>query len=111
MKYSEDVTPLRECMIHNHIENQPLAWDEAAKLQRTYGKNRIEQRKSNAWYAVLFRACIHPFNFLLIFLSIIAGATEDPVTVTILMTMVLLSTILRFVQGMIDNTSEQIRTK
>lgn len=47
---------------------------------------------------VLYHSTVHPFNVILISLAIFSGATEDYSSLAILLTMVILSVGIRFVQ-------------
>ena len=84
-----------------------LTPEEAERRQEQYGKNEIAREKPPAWYIQLAHAFITPFNGILFFVSTVSLFTDvilaDPEdrsyrTIIVLMTMVLLSTLLRFWQ-------------
>lgn len=77
---------------------KPLTWDEAYDRQKEYGKNIISTQKPPRWYKILLDAIIHPFNAILVVLSIVAGATKDFHTMTVMLIMVFISVTIRFIQ-------------
>ncbi|GBB87360.1 hypothetical protein RclHR1_01380022 [Rhizophagus clarus] len=81
------------------IDNlRPLSRETAAKRLESYGKNIVSTYKPLKWYTVLYNSTVHPFNVILIALAIFSGATADYSSLTILLTMVILSVGIRFVQ-------------
>jgi len=84
-----------------------LTQAEAERRLEVYGKNVIVMEKPPTWYGTLFSATIHPFNIVLVFLAIIAIATGDYATFTVMWLMVLLSTLLRFYQEVKANSEAQ----
>lgn len=77
---------------------KPLTWDEAYDRQKEYGKNIISTQKPPRWYKILLDAVIHPFNAILVVLSIVAGATKDFHTMAVMLIMVFISVTIRFIQ-------------
>ncbi len=98
----ESLPPLVAYPFKENTEHKPLKWEKAMLLLEQYGPNTTDQKKDSKWYFLLLRAIVHPFNILLTILATIAGATGDFVTVTFMMAMVVLSTGLRFVQGIVQ---------
>jgi Mg2+-importing ATPase len=74
---------------------------EAAEVERRrirYGRNDVAHGKSARWYQQLAVAFANPFNVLLATLAVVSGITGGRSAVVVIGTMVLLSTVLRFVQ-------------
>ncbi|OZJ05389.1 hypothetical protein BZG36_02013 [Bifiguratus adelaidae] len=71
---------------------------EVSERTRQYGQNKLSSAKPSPWYKDLANAFMNPFNILLVALAIVSAATGDFTTMTIMFVMVLVSTILRFVQ-------------
>lgn len=67
------------------------------------GLNRLPTVKPKPWYTLLIVAILHPFNVLLMTMGIISVAVpgNGPVTIIFASIMVILSTSIRFSQGMI----------
>lgn len=84
-----------------------LTQEEAERRLEVYGKNVIVMEKPPTWYGTLFTATVHPFNLVLVFLAIIAIATGDFATFTVMLLMVVLSTLLRFYQEVKANSEAQ----
>jgi Mg2+-importing ATPase len=85
-----------------------LTWEEVAAIQRRDGKNVISLEKPPTWYGTLFGAIIHPFNFVLTALAIVAISTMDYSTFGVMMLMVVLSVILRFWQEMKASSEAEV---
>ncbi|HKD48760.1 MAG TPA: magnesium-translocating P-type ATPase [Rhizomicrobium sp.] len=90
--------------------------DEVKKRLAEYGPNEITQEKPPSWYVQLFHAFLTPFNGVLfavslvsLFTDVILAAPEDRTfrTIIVLMTMVLLSTLLRFWQEFRSNKAAE----
>ena len=82
-------------IIGTHI---PLSMDEGRRLLVIHGKNSLRAVKKVTWWQVFGRAMLHPFNFILLGLATVSGATKDFTTLSIMCTMVILSVLLRIVQ-------------
>jgi len=87
----------------------------AARLEQ-YGPNEVTHEKPPTWYQQLFHAFLTPFNGVLfavsvvsLFSDVIFAAPEDRSfkTIIVLMTMVLLSTLLRFWQEFRSNKAAE----
>ena len=78
--------------------NDGLSDAEAALVRETSGPNEIAQEKPLPWWMHLWNCYKNPFNLLLTVLAIISYLTEDLNATIIIGAMVLLSTIMRFVQ-------------
>ena len=86
-----------------------------ARLER-YGPNEVTHEKPPTWYAQLFHAFLTPFNGVLfavslvsLFSDVIFAAPEDRSfrTIIVLITMILLSTLLRFWQEFRSNKAAE----
>jgi Mg2+-importing ATPase len=73
--------------------------DAEAELRREeHGRNEVAHEKPPTWYAELGRAFANPFNFLLTTLAIVSVLTGDDRAAVVIGFMVVLSTVLRFLQ-------------
>eukprot|EP01040_Poterioochromonas_malhamensis_P019035 gene19035-22386_t len=77
-----------------------ISEEERALRLQVNGFNVVTDDNTPTWYFMLFKALTHPFNILLITLSIITISTGDPIGFTVLIVMVLLSVTVRFTQEM-----------
>ncbi len=77
-----------------------ISEEERAHRLQMNGFNVVTDDNTPTWYFMLFKALTHPFNLLLITLSIITISTGDPIGFTVLIVMVLLSVTVRFTQEM-----------
>lgn len=92
-----------------------LSEQEVVKRQEIYGLNQVEQEQKLTWYYHLWLCYKNPFNLLLTLLAIISCLTNDLVGTTVIGLMVVISTILRFVQerrsnNAADNLKEMVST-
>ncbi|RKO85829.1 hypothetical protein BDK51DRAFT_32116 [Blyttiomyces helicus] len=92
-------------MLHSHLKG--LTDDDAMSRLARCGLNQLSCFKAVRWYEVLFGACVHPFNFLLLILALadVAIPPADFKTFTYLLLMVTLSVGLRFWQEMKSNVA------
>ena len=93
-----------------------LTEEQAETRREQYGLNEVSHEKPPTWYAQLFHAFITPFNGVLfavsvvsLFSDVIFAAPEDRSfrTIIVLLTMVLLSTLLRFWQEFRSNKAAE----
>ena len=70
-----------------------------------YGFNQVEQEKKLTWYRHLWQCYKNPFNLLLTVLALISYFTGDMRATTVIGTMVVISTFLRFVQERRSNNA------
>ena len=108
-----------------------LTPEQVEERQERYGPNQVTHEKPPTWYLQLFHAFLTPFNGVLFAVSIVSffsdvifAASEDRTfrTIIVLISMVLLSTLLRFWQefrsnkaaeelkAMVSSTSAVLRT-
>ncbi|HEX4468711.1 MAG TPA: magnesium-translocating P-type ATPase, partial [Gemmatimonadaceae bacterium] len=82
------------------LDSHPLGLsdDEAARRCAEFGRNEVAHEKPPAWYAQLGHAFANPFNLLLTTLAVVSGFTGDEEAVIVIGLMVVVSTVLRFIQ-------------
>ncbi|WP_137189540.1 magnesium-translocating P-type ATPase [Stenotrophomonas rhizophila] len=87
-----------------------LASDEAdARLARV-GPNEIDHEKPLPWWRHLWQCYRNPFNLLLTLLAVVSWLTEDVKATVVIGTMVVLSTLIRFVQeGRSNRAAERLK--
>lgn len=83
---------------------QGLTEQEADLRRQTAGLNEVEHEKPLAWHQHLWLSYRTPFNLLLTLLALVSMLTHDMKAATVISTMVVLSTLLRFWQ---ENKSNQ----
>ena len=87
-----------------------LSSPEAERLLRQVGPNEVEHEKPLRWWVHLWHCFKNPFNILLTVLAGVSYATEDIKATIVIGTMVVLSTVLRFVQeGRSNRAAENLR--
>ncbi|MBS0307357.1 MAG: magnesium-translocating P-type ATPase [Proteobacteria bacterium] len=113
--------PAEQLLEQLHSRADGLSESEADEIRKTAGPNEIEHEKPLPWWLHLWHCYRNPFNLLLTVLALISYLTEDMKATTVIGTMVVLSTILRFVQEtrsnkaadklkeMVSNTATVIR--
>ena len=77
--------------------------DEAERRREAHGRNEVAHEKPPTWYAELGRAFANPFNFLLTTLAVVSVLTGDDRAAVVIGFMVVLSTVLRFMQEFRSN--------
>jgi len=100
---------------------QGLGEAQALALRKRLGSNEVLHEKPLPWWAHLWQCYRNPFNLLLTVLALVSYVTEDMKAAVVIGSMVLLSTVLRFVQesrsnqaaerlkAMVSNTSTVLR--
>ncbi|AZE83339.1 Mg(2+) transport ATPase, P-type [Pseudomonas orientalis] len=103
----------------SHAEG--LNTQEADALRGQYGLNEVEHEQPLPWWVHLWHCYKNPFNLLLTLLAVISWLTEDMKAATVIFSMVVLSTLLRFWQeaksnkaadalkAMVSNTATVLR--
>ncbi|MGY2400690.1 magnesium-translocating P-type ATPase [Pseudomonas sp. SDO5271_S396] len=103
----------------SHAEG--LTPQEADALRVQYGLNEVEHEQPLPWWVHLWHCYKNPFNLLLTLLAVISWLTEDIKAATVIFSMVVLSTLLRFWQeaksnkaadalkAMVSNTATVLR--
>ena len=75
-----------------------LSETEAQDLRARHGLNEVEHEQPQPWWVHLWHCYKNPFNLLLTLLAFISWLTEDMKAATVIFSMVVLSTLLRFWQ-------------
>lgn len=75
-----------------------LSNERAALIRNEVGLNEVGHDKPLAWWRHLWHCYSNPFNLLLTLLATVSYYTEDMKATVVILTMVMLSTLLRFVQ-------------
>ncbi len=75
-----------------------LTDDQVLELRQRYGLNEVEHEQPLRWWVHLWHCYKNPFNLLLTLLALISWLTEDMKAATVILSMVVLSTLLRFWQ-------------
>ena len=75
-----------------------LSAERAAIIRRDLGANEVGHDKPVPWWLHLWRCYSNPFNLLLTLLAAVSFYTDDLKATIVISSMVLLSTVLRFVQ-------------
>ncbi|NBF05854.1 magnesium-translocating P-type ATPase [Pseudomonas sp. Fl5BN2] len=75
-----------------------LSTQEAEAQRERYGLNEVEHEQALPWWTHLWHCYKNPFNLLLTLLALISWLTEDMKAATVIFSMVVLSTLLRFWQ-------------
>ncbi|WP_300627182.1 magnesium-translocating P-type ATPase [Pseudomonas sp.] len=98
-----------------------LSTQEADALRAQYGLNEVEHEQPLPWSVHVWHCYKNPFNLLLTLLAVISWLTEDMKAATVIFSMVVLSTLLRFWQeaksnkaadalkAMVSNTATVLR--
>ena len=101
--------------------SEGLTTQEADALRVQYGLNEVEHEQPLPWWVHLWHCYKNPFNLLLTLLAVISWLTEDMKAATVIFSMVVLSTLLRFWQeaksnkaadalkAMVSNTATVLR--
>ena len=84
-----------------------LSDDEAATVRAHAGANEVEHEKPLPWWKHLFNCYRNPFNLLLTALAAVSYATDDTEGTIIIASMVIISTVLRFVQEARSNKAAE----
>ncbi len=104
---------------HSHPDG--LTALEATERIENVGPNEVDHEKPLPWWLHLWHSYKNPFNLLLTLLAAVSYVTEDGTATIVIGTMVLLSTLIRFVQerrsnraaerlkAMVSNTATVIR--
>ncbi|VVE36005.1 magnesium-translocating P-type ATPase [Pandoraea capi] len=84
-----------------------LSDDEAATVRAHVGPNEVAHEKPLPWWRHLFNCYRNPFNLLLTALAAVSYATDDTEGTIIIASMVIISTVLRFVQEARSNKAAE----
>ncbi|MGK5023504.1 magnesium-translocating P-type ATPase [Janthinobacterium sp. RB2R34] len=101
---------LPDAMARLSTREAGLSDDEAQAVLAQTGPNEVEHEKPLAWYQHLWLCYKNPFNLLLTVLAIVSYLTEDAKATIVIGSMVILSTLLRFVQeGRSNRAAERLK--
>ncbi len=101
--------------------NDGLSEEQAGEIRARAGLNEVEHEKPLPWWGHLWHCYQNPFNLLLTLLAVVSWLTEDMKAATVIGSMVVLSTLLRFWQegksnkaadalkAMVSNTATVLR--
>ena len=119
LKAARDDIPAALLRLESHEDG--LSAPEASERLLQVGPNEVEHEKPLPWWLHLWHCYKNPFNLLLTVLAVVSYLTEDAKATIVIATMVILSTIIRFVQegrsnrsaarlkAMVSNTATVIR--
>ena len=119
LKAASDDIPAALLRLESHENGLSTVEAEDRLLQ--VGPNEVEHEKPLPWWLHLWHCYKNPFNLLLTVLAVVSYLTEDAKATVVIGTMVVLSTIIRFVQegrsnrsaarlkAMVSNTATVIR--
>jgi Mg2+-importing ATPase len=79
-------------------QTEGLSHDEADVIRARVGPNEVEHEKPMSWWLHLWLSYKNPFNLLLTVLAAVSYFTEDIKAAIVIGSMVVLSTLIRFVQ-------------
>lgn len=110
--------------LYQRFQSHPegLTEQEAGAIRLSYGSNLIENQQATPWWVHLWHCYRNPFNLLLTILALISYATEDLTAALVIGAMVLISTLMHFIQearsnraadalkAMVSNTATLIRS-
>ena len=101
---TDDVAQVMERL---HTSAQGLTAAQAQHIRKTSGPNTVQQDAPRPWWVPLWLSYKNPFNVLLTVLAVLSWATADMKAAVVIGAMVLLSTLLRFVQERRSNQAAQ----
>lgn len=108
LKAASDDIPAALLRLDSHDEG--LSAPEAADRLERVGPNEVEHEKPLSWWLHLWHCYKNPFNLLLTVLAVVSYLTEDVKATIVIGTMVLLSTVIRFVQeGRSNRAAERLK--
>ena len=90
-----------------NTQKEGLSSEEADAIREKVGLNEVEHEKPMSWWLHLWLSYKNPFNLLLTVLAMVSYYTEDTKAATVIGTMVVLSTLIRFVQERRSNQAAQ----
>lgn len=99
--------PIDALLQHFDSRHEGLTEAEAEEILERVGPNEVEHEKPLPWWWHLWNCYRNPFNLLLTVLAVISYLTEDMKAAIVIAIMVILSTILRFVQETRSNKAAE----
>ena len=108
LRAAKDDIPALLVRLDSH-EDGLSAEDAAERLDRV-GPNEVEHEKPLPWWQHLWHCYKNPFNLLLTVLAVVSYVTEDVKATLVIGTMVVLSTLIRFIQeGRSNRAAESLK--
>jgi Mg2+-importing ATPase len=93
-----------------HANPNGLTEEEAHQIREVVGPNEVEHEKPLPWWRHLWQSYRTPFSLLLTALAIVSYVTEDIKAATVISTMVVLATVIRFWQeGKSNRAAEKLK--
>ena len=92
------ISEVPELLTRLGSHGEGLTETEALALRGQHGLNEVEHEQPLPWWVHLWHCYKNPFNLLLTLLAFISWLTEDMKAATVIFSMVVLSTLLRFWQ-------------
>ena len=109
---------LNDLYDHFSVSGSGLTAKQAEQLQEEYGKNIITTGQSNTTLHRLVNAVVNPFNIVLLIIAVITLFTDviysqqpDYVTVCIILFLVIISSLVAFIQGERSNSAAEKLSK
>ncbi|ASU38094.1 magnesium-translocating P-type ATPase [Herbaspirillum sp. meg3] len=102
---SASQTDLAELLKNLGSRTDGLTEQEADAIRAEVGPNEVEHEKPLTWWVHLWHCYKNPFNLLLTVLAAVSYYTEDMKAAIVIGTMVVVSTLMRFVQESRSNTA------
>lgn len=88
-----------------HTRPDGLTEQEADAIRLQTGPNEVEHEKPLTWWVHLWHCYKNPFNLLLTVLALVSYLTEDMTATIVIGSMVVLSTLMRFIQESRSNNA------
>lgn len=88
-----------------HTRTDGLTEQEASNIRTEVGPNEVGHEKPLTWWLHLWHCYKNPFNLLLTVLAAVSYYTEDIKATVVIGSMVILSTLMRFIQESRSNTA------
>ena len=108
LRAAKDDIPALLVRLDSHEDG--LSSAEVERLLERDGPNEVEHEKPLPWWVHLWHCYKNPFKILLTLLAVVSYATEDVKATIVIGSMVLLSTLLRFVQeGRSNRAAENLK--
>ena len=86
---------------------QGLSSEQVLALREKFGLNEVERERPLSWWAHLWECYRNPFNVLLTVLALISYSTQDIKATVVIMSMVIISTSLRFIEQTKSNKAAE----
>lgn len=109
---------LKDLFDHFSVSGSGLTAKQAEQLQEEYGKNIITTGQSNTTLHRLVNAVVNPFNIVLLIIAVITLFTDviysqhpDYITVCIILFLVIVSSLVAFIQGERSNSAAEKLSK